>query len=275
MAGISAWGLAEARQIIEGVHGLAVFPYLEMQLDPVRVRISQLADGLPPRHIPSFLDQNACVVDIGGPMGLAVTDDDEFSIPPQPGPHMGGADDIVREMIGLVVQRRMALGVDNRCDASHGERTEARTNSRNGYRNPDWETRAGTVPLRIPKLRSGSHFPPSWSRAAPPCRPWPPWSRKPMCKASRPARWTTMVQAMGMSGITKSQVSRFCAEIDERVQTFLNRPIEGDWPYLWIVGGAMLLEQNDEWALQRRYMTLETLAILGENPNISLPAVAS
>ena len=84
-----------------------------------------------------------------------------------------------------------------------------------------------------------------------------------------------MVQAMGMSGITKSQVSRFCAEIDERVQTFLNRPIEGDWPYLWIVVGAMLLEQNDEWALQRRYMTLETLAVLGENPNISLPAVAS
>ena len=71
-----------------------------------------------------------------------------------------GADDIVREMIGFVAQRLMELDVDNRCGASHGERAESRTNSRNGFRDRVWETRAGTVGLRIPKLRTGSYFPP-------------------------------------------------------------------------------------------------------------------
>lgn len=64
-----------------------------------------------------------------------------------------GADDIVREMIGFVTQRLMELDVDNRCGAAHGERSEARTNACNGYRERAWETRAGTVALRIPKLR--------------------------------------------------------------------------------------------------------------------------
>ena len=77
-----------------------------------------------------------------------------------------GADDIVREMIGFVAQRLMELDVDNRCGAGHGERNEARTNSRNGYRERDWDTRAGTLALRIPKLRQGSYFPPLSSAAA-------------------------------------------------------------------------------------------------------------
>jgi len=59
-----------------------------------------------------------------------------------------GADDIVREMIGFVAQRLMELDVGNRCGAGHGERTEARTNSRNGFRDRPWDTRAGTVALR-------------------------------------------------------------------------------------------------------------------------------
>ena len=83
-----------------------------------------------------------------------------------------GANDIVRDMVAFVAQRLMELDVDNRCGAGHGERSEQRINSRNGFRDRDWDTRVGTVPLRIPKLRSGSYFPPFWSRAAPPRRPW-------------------------------------------------------------------------------------------------------
>ena len=71
-----------------------------------------------------------------------------------------GADEFVREMIGFVAQRLMELDVDNRCGAGHGERTDARTNSRNGFRDRQWDTRAGSVALRIPKLRAGSYFPP-------------------------------------------------------------------------------------------------------------------
>ena len=108
-----------------------------------------------------------------------------------------GADDIVREMIGFVAQRLMELDVNNRCGASHGERAESRTNSRNGFRDRVWETRAGTVGLRIPKLRTGSYFHPSWSRDAPPRRRWPPSSRKPMCRVSRPVRSMTWFRRWG------------------------------------------------------------------------------
>ena len=145
-----------------------------------------------------------------------------------------GADDIVRDMIGFVAQRLMELDVDNRCGARHGERTEARTHSRNGYRDRDWDTRAGTVPLRIPKLRSGSDFPPCLEPRRTAEKALAAVVQEAYVQGISTRCVDDLVQAMGMSGISKSQVSRLGAEIDERVQTFLNRPIAGDWPYLWI-----------------------------------------
>lgn len=145
-----------------------------------------------------------------------------------------GADDIVREMIGFVAQRLMELDVDNRCGAGHGERSESRTNSRNGFRDRTWETRAGTVALRIPKLRSGSYFPPFLEPRRTAEKALAAVIQEAYVQGISTRSVDDLVQAMGMSGISKSQVSRLCAEIDERVQTFLHRPIEGDWPYLWI-----------------------------------------
>lgn len=145
-----------------------------------------------------------------------------------------GADDIVREMIGFVAQRLMELDVDNRCGASHGERAESRTNSRNGFRDRVWETRAGTVGLRIPKLRTGSYFPPFLEPRRTAEKALAAVIQEAYVQGISTRSVDDLVQAMGMSGISKSQVSRLCAEIDERVQTFLQRPIEGDWPYLWI-----------------------------------------
>jgi transposase-like protein len=88
-----------------------------------------------------------------------------------------------------------------------------------------------------------------------------------------------------ISHISKSQVSRLCGEIDERVGAFLARPIEGDSEVVGIfpneaavtrLNGALLLEQNDEWAAQRaRYMTLETIAPLSDDPTVSLPSLAA
>src|SRR4051812_46752857 len=66
---------------------------------------------------------------------------------------------LLREMIGFAAQRLMELETDTLCGAGHGERSESRTNQRNGFRDRDWQTRAGTVELRIPKLRRGSYFP--------------------------------------------------------------------------------------------------------------------
>ena len=73
----------------------------------------------------------------------------------------------LREMIGFAAQRLMALEAETRCGAGHGERSVERVNQRNGYRERDWQTRVGTVELRIPKLRKGSTSRPSSSRAGP------------------------------------------------------------------------------------------------------------
>jgi len=145
-----------------------------------------------------------------------------------------GADEFVRDMIGFVAQRLMELDVDNRCGAGHGERSEARTNSRNGFRDRQWDTRAGSVALRIPKLRSGSYFPPFLEPRRTAEKALAAVIQEAYVQGISTRSVDDLVQAMGMSGISKSQVSRLCAEIDERVQTFLSRPIEGDWPYLWI-----------------------------------------
>jgi putative transposase len=109
-----------------------------------------------------------------------------------------------------------------------------RTNSRNGFRDRVWETRAGTVGLRIPKLRSGSYFPPFLEPRRTAEKALAAVIQEAYVQGISTRSVDDLVQAMGMSGISKSQVSRLCAEIDERVQTFLQRPIEGDWPYLWI-----------------------------------------
>ena len=65
---------------------------------------------------------------------------------------------LLREMIGFAAQQLMELEAETLCGAGHGERSEGRTNLRNGYRDRDWQTRVGTVELRIPKLRKGSYF---------------------------------------------------------------------------------------------------------------------
>ena len=108
-----------------------------------------------------------------------------------------GADDVVREMIGFVAQRLMELDVDNRCGAGHSERTDARTNSRNGFRDRPWDTRAGTVALRIPKLRSGSYFPPFLEPRRTAEKALPPSSRRPTFRASRHARWMIWCRRWG------------------------------------------------------------------------------
>jgi len=145
-----------------------------------------------------------------------------------------GAGDMLREMVGFIAQRLMELDVDNACGASHGERNPERANSRNGYRDRPWETRAGSIALRIPKLRQGSYFPPFLEPRRTAEKALAAVVQEAYVQGISTRSVDDLVQAMGMSGISKSQVSRLCAEIDERVQTFLNRPIEGDWPYLWI-----------------------------------------
>jgi len=146
-----------------------------------------------------------------------------------------GADaDLLRDMLQFVAQRLMDMDVESLCAAFYGERSPERLNSRNGYRERLWETRAGSVDLKIPKLRKGSYFPGFLEPRRTAEKALAAVIQEAYIQGVSTRSVDELVKAMGMSGISKSQVSRLCAEIDERVNAFLSRPIEGDWPYLWI-----------------------------------------
>src|SRR5712672_3374734 len=139
----------------------------------------------------------------------------------------------LREMIGFAAQRLMELESEALCGAGHGERSAERRNQRNGYRDRDGETRAGTVELRIPKLRRGS-FPAFLEPRRLAEKALTAVVQEAYVQGISTRSVDDLVRAMGMEGISKSQVSRLCGDIDERVQTFLSRPIEGEWPYVWL-----------------------------------------
>jgi len=104
----------------------------------------------------------------------------------------------------------------------------------NGYRDRHWETRAGSIDLRIPKLRRGSYFPGFLELRRTAEKALVAVVQEAYIQGVSTRSVDELVKAMGMTGISKSQVSRLCGEIDERVNAFLDRPIEGDWPYIWI-----------------------------------------
>src|SRR6185437_8472214 len=114
-----------------------------------------------------------------------------------------------------------------------GERTDDRVTHRNGYRSRRWDTRAGEIELQIPKLRQGSYFP---SFLAPRKR-----SEQALVSVVQQAyvcgvstrRVDQLVESLGLR-ISKSEVSRVCAGLDEQVDAFRTRPLEGRYPYLWL-----------------------------------------
>ena len=247
--------------------------------------------------------------------------------------------DLLREMIGFAAHRLMELEVQGPTGASWGEKTAERLVQRNGYRDRGWETRAGTVELRIPKLRRGSYFPCFLEPRRLAEKALTAVIQEAYVQGISTRSVDDLVKALGMSGISKSQVSRLCEEIDGKVEAFLDRPPEGrrrqvlnatwqrcrvhfmrnalahagksgmtfpkeHWTKIHsvnplerlngevkrrtnVVGifpnedaitrlvGAILLEQNDEWAVQRaRYLTLETIAPSSDDPTVTLPTLA-
>ena len=140
----------------------------------------------------------------------------------------------LREMIGFAAERLMQLESGAICNAAPGERSAVQQNQHNGYRYRDWETRAGTVELRIPKLRRGSYFPAFLEPRRMAEKALTAVIQEAYIQGISTRSVDDLVKAMGMEGVSKSQVSRLCGEIDERVNAFLTRPIEGDWPYVWL-----------------------------------------
>jgi len=152
--------------------------------------------------------------------------------------------DILRDMISFAAERLMEIEVGGMTGAGYGEKSPTRLAQRNGHRERDWHTRAGTVELRIPKLRKGSYFPGFLEPRRMAEKALTAVIQEAYIQGISTRSVDDLVKALGMEGISKSQVSRLCEEIDERVTAFLDRPIEGDWPYLWIDATYVKVRQN-------------------------------
>ena len=146
----------------------------------------------------------------------------------------GSDTDLLREMMSYVASRMMDVEVEGLTGAPHGERSDDRVNQRNGYRTRPWHTGVGTVPVDIPKLRKGSYFPSFLEPRRTADKALIAVIQEAYVHGVSTRSVDDLVKAMGMTGISKSQVSRLCEDIDGRVGEFLSRPIEGHWPYLWI-----------------------------------------
>ncbi|WP_114189229.1 IS256 family transposase [Microvirga aerophila] len=146
-----------------------------------------------------------------------------------------GADaDLIRDMLAFAAERLMNLEVEALTGAPAGVRSPDRLNHRNGYRERAWDTRAGRIDLSIRRLRKGSYFPAFLEPRRTAEKALTAVIQEAYVHGISTRSVDDLVKAMGMTGISKSQVSRLCEEIDERVDAFLSRPIEGEWPYLWI-----------------------------------------
>jgi len=144
--------------------------------------------------------------------------------------------DLLREMIRGFAQRMMDVEVEQLCGAGYGEVSPDRVNSRNGYRRREWDTRAGTIELAIPKVRQGTYY--------------PEWLLERRRRAERALatvvatsyllgvstrRVEKLAESLGVTKLSKSQVSVMAAELDEMVGQFRSRPLDaGPYPFLWI-----------------------------------------
>jgi transposase-like protein len=144
--------------------------------------------------------------------------------------------DLLRAMVETVVATLMSAEADALCGAGYGQRHPERSNRRNGYRERGWDTRLGTIPLQIPKLRQGSYF--------------PDWLLEPRRRAERAVvqvvaeayllgvsvrRIESLVQTLGIDRLSKSRVAEMAKELDELVGAFRTRPLDtGPYAYLWI-----------------------------------------
>ncbi len=142
--------------------------------------------------------------------------------------------DFLRAMAEEVLQLLMEADVGAAIGAERHERSADRTTYRNGHRDRRLETRLGSLQLRIPKLRQGSYFPPFLEPRRLSERALTAVVQEAWIGGMSTRKVDDLVKAMGMTGISKSQVSELCADIEERVNDFLERPLTGDWPYLWL-----------------------------------------
>jgi putative transposase len=148
---------------------------------------------------------------------------------------MAQAPDLLREMVRAFAQKMMDAEVEVACGACYGEVSPSRVNSRNGYRHREWDTRAGTVELAVPKLRHGSYFPSFLEHRRRAERALASVVATSYLLGVSTRRVEKLAASLGVTGLSKSQVSAMAAELDELVEGFRSRPLDrGPYTFVWI-----------------------------------------
>ena len=140
----------------------------------------------------------------------------------------------LREGVRVLSQALMELEVSQQLGARRYERAPERTGHRNGYRDRPGDTRVGTIQLKVPKVREGSYYPSLLDPRQRAERALVAVVQEAYVQGVSPRRVDDLVQALGMNGVSKSQVSRLCQELEGEVERFRSRKLEGDYPYVWL-----------------------------------------
>jgi putative transposase len=142
--------------------------------------------------------------------------------------------DFLKEGVRALSQALMEMEVEEHIGAGRHERTEGRSGHRNGYRERTWETRAGAIELKVPRVRDGSYFPSLLEPRRRAERALSAVVQEAYVHGVSTRKVDELVKALGMTGISKSRVSELCEELDEEVERFRNRELEGTYPYVWL-----------------------------------------
>ena len=152
--------------------------------------------------------------------------------------------DFLREGVRVLAEELMEMELAQHVGAERHERTADRTGYRNGYRERPWDTRVGTIELKVPRVRDGSFFPSLLEPRRRAERALVAVVQEAYLQGVSTRRVDDLVQALGMQGISKSQVSRLCADLDKEVERFRTRKLEGPYPYVWLDGTFVKVREN-------------------------------
>jgi putative transposase len=142
--------------------------------------------------------------------------------------------EFLKEGVRVLSEALMEMEVQEHVGAAPHERTEGRTGQRNGYRERSWDTRVGTVELKVPRVRDSSYFPSLLEPRRKAEKALAAVVQEAYVHGVSTRKVEELVKALGMGGISKSRVSELCAELDEEVERFRGRPLEGPYPYVWV-----------------------------------------
>ena len=152
--------------------------------------------------------------------------------------------DVLRQGVQVLAEALMELEVTQHLGAERHERTAQRLGQRNGYRERSWDTRVGTIELQVPRVRDGSYFPSLLEPRKRAERALVAVVQEAYLQGVSTRRVDDLVQALGMTGISKSQVSRLCEELDAEVAQFRERRLEGGYPYVWLDATYLKVRQD-------------------------------